>query len=261
MGSYETLTVERRDHLVLVSLNRPTKLNAFDLAMLRELSEAYTAYEQDPDLWCLLLTACGDHFTTGLDLAEVGPAVAKGQPLFPEGGVDPLDLMDPRRTKPVVTAVHGWCLTIGVELCLASDIRVAAMGTRFKQMEVQRGIMPFGGGTLRWPQVAGWGDAMRWLLTGDEFDAAEAHRIGLVQEVVEGDLLFERALRIAQRVAAQAPLAVQATRASAMLALEQGHPAAKDALLGQARGLFATDDAHEGVMSFVQRRPAKFQGR
>lgn len=261
MGPYETLTVEARDHLVLVTLNRPTKMNAFNLAMLRELSEAYTAYEQDPELWCLLLTAQGDHFTSGLDLAEVGPAVAKGQPLFPEGGVDPLDLRDPRRAKPVVTAVHGWCLTIGVELCLASDIRVAAMGTRFKQMEVQRGIMPFGGGTLRWSGVAGWGDAMRWLLTGDEFDAAEAHRIGLVQEVVEGDLLFERALWIAQRVAAQAPLAVQATRASAMLALEQGHPAAKRALMGQARALLGTADAHEGVMSFMQRRPATFQGR
>ncbi len=261
MGPFETLSVEIHDHLVVVGLNRPTKMNAFSLTMLRELSQAYTAYEADDSLWCLLLTAHGDHFTAGLDLAEVGPAVAEGQPLFPEGGVDPLDLMDPRRTKPVVTAAHGWCLTIGVELLLASDIRIAAMGTRFKQMEVQRGIMPFGGGTLRWPQVAGWGDAMRWLLTGDEFDAAEAQRIGLVQEVVEGDALAERALWLAQRVTAQAPLAVRATRANAMLALEQGHDAAKAALMDQARGLFGTADAHEGVMSFLQRRPAKFEGR
>ncbi len=261
MGPYETLTVEIRDHVVLVGLNRPTKMNAFSLQMLRELSEAYTAYEADPELRCLLLTAHGDHFTAGLDLAEVGPAVAKGAELFPPGGVDPLDLMDPRRTKPVVIAVHGWCLTIGVELCLACDIRLAATDTRFKQMEVQRGIMPFGGGTLRWPGVAGWGNAMRWLLTGDEFDAAEALRVGLVQEQVEGELLFERALWIAQRVAAQAPLAVQATRASAKLAVEQGHGPAKEALMGQARGLFGTADAHEGVMSFLQRRPAKFQGR
>ncbi len=261
MGPYETLTVEIAEHVAHVALNRPAKLNSFDLAMLRELSEAYTAFEADPGLRCLLLTAHGEHFTTGLDLAEVGPAVARGQALFPEGGVDPLDLMDPRRTKPVVIAVHGWCLTIGVELCLAADIRIASMSTRFKQMEVQRGIMPFGGGTLRWPGVAGWGDAMRWLLTGDELDAAEAHRIGLVQEVVEGDALVERAKFLAQRVAAQAPLAVQATRASAMLALEQGHGAARAALMDQARALFGTADAHEGVMSFVQRRPARFEGR
>jgi enoyl-CoA hydratase len=261
VGPYETLTVDRLEHVLVLGLNRPSKLNAFSLTMLRELSEAYTAYEADPELRCLLLCAHGDHFTTGLDLAEVGPAVASGQELFPPGGVDPLDLMDPRRKKPVVTAVHGWCITIGVELCLASDIRVAAMGTRFKQMEVQRGIMPFGGGTLRWPQVAGWGDAMRWLLTGDELDATEAHRLGLVQEVVEAELLRERALRIAQRVAAQAPLAVQATRESARLAVERGHAEAKAALMEQARGLFASADAREGVMSFIQRRPAKFQGR
>jgi len=261
VGPFETLTIDIQDHLVVVGLNRPDKMNAFSLQMLRELSEAYTAYEADPQLRCLLLTAHGDHFTAGLDLAEVGPAVAKGQELFPPGGVDPLDLMDPRRTKPVVIAVHGWCLTIGVELCLACDIRVAAVGTRFKQMEVQRGIMPFGGGTLRWPAVAGWGDAMRWLLTGDELDATEAHRIGLVQEVVEAELLLERATWIAQRVAAQAPLAVAATRASAMLAAEQGHSAAKAALMDQARSLFGTADAHEGVMSFVERRPAKFEGR
>jgi enoyl-CoA hydratase/carnithine racemase len=236
-------------------------MNAFNLAMLRELSEAYTAYEQDPELRCLLLTAHGDHFTAGLDLAEVAPTVAEGQPLFPEGNIDPLDLWEPRRTKPVVIAVHGWCLTMGVELCLASDIRLAAADTRFKQMEVQRGIMTFGGGTLRWPGVAGWGDAMRWLLTGDEFDAAEAHRIGVVQELVAGDLLFGRALWIAQRVAAQAPLAVRATRANAMLAMERGHPAAKAVLMTEARTLFDSWDAGEGVRSFVQRRAAKFEGR
>ncbi len=261
MGPYETLSIDRLDHVVIVALNRPKKLNSFSLAMLRELSEAYTAYEADPELRCLLLCAHGDHFTAGLDLAEVGPAVAAGQELFPPGAVDPLDLMDPRRSKPVVIAVQGWCLTIGVELCLASDIRLAAKDTRFEQKEVQRGIMPFGGGTLRWPAVAGWGDAMRWLLTGDRFDATEAHRIGLVQEVVEGELLFDRALWIAQRVAAQAPLAVQATRASARLAVERGHEAAKAALMDQARGLFDTADAREGVMSFLERRPAKFEGR
>ncbi len=261
MERYETLTTEIQDHLLVVRLNRPNKLNAFDLTMLRELSQAYTAYEADPALWCLLLLANGDHFTAGLDLAEVGPAVAKGQPLFPEGGVDPLDLMDPRRSKPVVIGVHGWCLTIGVELCLAADIRIAAMGTRFKQMEVQRGIMPFGGGTMRWPRVAGWGNAMRWLLTGDEFDAAEALRVGLVQESVEGDLLEERALWMAQRVAAQAPLAVRATRASALSALERGFDEAKEGLVDQARALMGSEDAREGLSSFLERRPARFRGR
>lgn len=261
MEHYETLTVERDDHLLLVGLNRPAKRNAFNLRMLHELAAAYTAFEDEADLRCLLLFAHGEHFTGGLDLAEVGPAVAAGEPLAPAGCVDPLDLFDRRRRKPVVCAVQGWCLTIGVELLLASDIRLCASDTRFAQMEVQRGIMPFGGATLRLPQIAGWGDAMRWLLTGGRFDAAEALRIGLVQQVVEPPALLEAARRLAAEVAAQAPLAVQAARQSCRLALEQGWDAARRELLDRARGLMDTEDAAEGVRSFVERRPARFRGR
>ncbi len=261
MESEATVTLERRGHVLAVGLNRPARLNAFSLQMLRELAEAYTEYERDQQLRCLLLFAHGDHFTAGLDLAEVGPAVAGGAPLFPAGAVDPLGLSPPFRRKPVVVAVHGWCLTMGVELCLASDIRLAAMGARFKQMEVQRGIMPFGGGTWRWPQVAGWGNAMRWLLTGDEFDAHEALRLGLVQEVVEGEALLERSLAVAQRVAAQAPLAVQATREAAWRSVQGSADEAARLVLAQARGLMGTEDAAEGLRSFLERRPAKFQGR
>lgn len=257
----DRITVERRDHVLLLGLDRANKRNAFDLQMLRELGEAYAAYEADPELWCALLYAHGDHFTAGLDLAEVGPAVASGASLFPDGTIDPLDMADPRRTKPVVCAVQGYCLTIGVELLLAADVRVAADDTVFAQMEVQRGIMAFGGATLRFPQVAGWGNAMRWLLTGGRFDAAEAFRIGLVQEVrTPGDHL-DRALAIATEIAEQAPLAVQATRASALAALEEGPPAAAARLLDQVRPLMASEDAAEGLRSFVGRRKARYHGR
>ena len=101
----------------------------------------------------------------------------------------------------MVCAVQGWCLTIGIELLLACDIRIAATNTRFGQIEVNRGILPFGGATLRFPQIAGWGNAMRWLLTGDVFDADEALRIGLVCEVVAPEALNERGLALAQQVA------------------------------------------------------------
>ena len=103
--------------------------------------------------------AHGDHFTAGLDLAEVGPAVAAGKTLAPDdmaNAVDPLDLFGRRRTKPVVCAVQGICFTIGIELLLACDLAIAAEGTRFAQMEVRRGIMPFGGATLRFPAAARW---------------------------------------------------------------------------------------------------------
>lgn len=252
---------EVRGAVAVVTLLRGAKMNAFDRAMLRGLSEAYTRFEEDASLRCLLLLGEGEHFTSGLELSDVGPAVARGESLFPDGGVDPLDLRDRRRTKPVVCGVQGWCITIGIELLLACDIRVAAEGTRFAQMEVQRGIMPFGGATLRMPQVAGYGNAMRWLLTGDRFDAAEALRIGLVQEVVPAAELAGRALALAERVASQAPLAVQATRASALASLEEGVVSAAARLEDEARRLMATADAREGLMSFVERREARFTGK
>lgn len=244
----------------MMGLDRAAKRNAFSLELLRDLSDAYTALEEDPELRCGLLYAEGEHFTGGLDLAEVGPAVESGEPLFPESGVDPLDLFGSRRNKPIVCAVQGYCLTIGIELLLASDIRIAADDAKFSQLEVGRGIIPFGGATLRFPAVAGWGNAMRWILTGEFFDAREALRIGLVQEVVAAGTQLEAGLRLAESVAKQAPLAVQATRRSARVAFEQGPEAAKRELVDEARATMRTEDAAEGVRSFLERREAVFQG-
>ena len=255
------LKLETREHVLLIGLDRADKRNAFDRLMLTQLAEALTRYEDDPALRCAVLHAHGDHFTAGLDLGEVGPAVASGELLFPDGLVDPVGLYGRVRTKPLVTAVQGWCLTIGIELLLASDIRVAASDTRFGQIEIKRGIFPFGGATLRLPQIAGWGDAMRWLLTGDTFDAAEARRLGLVQEVVEPGQQLARATALASTIAKQAPLGVQATLKSARLAVEQGQAAALAGMMADVRQLMTSDDAREGLMSFLERREARFSGR
>lgn len=245
----------------LIVLDRPEKRNAFDLQMLRELAQAMTAFEADDTLRCAVLCAEGEHFTAGLDLAEVGPVVRGGAPLFPTGCVDPLGMRPPTRTKPLIMAVQGWCLTIGIELLLAADIRLAAEGTRLGQIEVNRGIFPFGGATVRLPQVAGWGNAMRWLLTGEVFDAAEALRIGLLQEVVPAEQLRARALELAATVASRAPLGVQATLASAAVAEREGSQAAIDALLPKAMALMESEDAAEGLQSFLERRDGNFVGR
>jgi len=236
-------------------------MNSFSLAMLHQLGEAYTDYEDDSDARCAVLFAHGKNFTSGLRLDEVGPAFARGEHLFDGELVNPLGLHGRRLTKPVVCAVQGWCLTIGIELLLACDIRGAATDTRFGQIEVQRGIMPFGGATIRLPQIAGWGNAMRWLLTGGKFDAAEALRIGLVQEVAEAPTHLERAIAVAEEVARQAPLAVQASLRAARIAVEQGTDAAQVVLEGSARELMVTEDAAEGVRSFLERREANFKGR
>jgi enoyl-CoA hydratase/carnithine racemase len=253
--------VDTRDYLHLIGLDRSDKRNAFDLRMLRELAEALTAYEDDAEARCAVLYGEGDHFTAGLDLAEVGPAVKSGAALFPAGSVDPLGLYGRVRHKPLVMAVSGYCLTIGIELCLAADIRVAAADTRFGQIEINRGIFPFGGATIRLPQIAGWGNAMRWLLTGELFDAEEARRIGLVQEVVPAGQQRDAAIAIARTIATRAPLGVRATLESARTTLHGGPDAAAQDLLRQARALMDSEDALEGLRSFMERRDASFRGR
>lgn len=184
MSDEQRVTIERRGHLLLMGLNRPAKRNAFDLAMFAQLGLAYAELERDDGLRCGVLFAHGDHFTGGFDLAQVGPAVQQGQSLLPAGALDPWDLTGPRRTKPIVSAAQGYVFTLGIEILLATDVRIAASNARFAQIEVQRGINPFGGATIRFVREAGWGNAMRWMLTGDPFGAEEALRMGIVQEVV-----------------------------------------------------------------------------
>ncbi|MFO0559333.1 MAG: crotonase/enoyl-CoA hydratase family protein [Polyangiales bacterium] len=259
--STETIESALRDHVLEIALNRPSKRNAFNLAMLRELAEAFTRAERDPDVRCLLLTANGPHFTAGLDLAEVGPHVAAGGTLVADGAIDPFGLFGPKRSKPFVIAVQGYCYTVAVELCLAADVVIAAEDAQFTQFEVRRGIMPFGGATLRFAQVAGYQNAMRYVLTGDFFDAHEARRIGVAQDVAAVGAHLDRARTIAQTIAKQAPLAVQSALANSRLAVEKGFDVARDAMMGETRKLMASEDALEGVRSFVERREAKFSGK
>ncbi|MND78749.1 Carnitinyl-CoA dehydratase [compost metagenome] len=143
---------------------------------------------------------------------------------------------------------------------LAADINLCASNTRFAQMEVQRGIFPFGGATVRLQQIAGWGNAMRWLLTGDEFDSHEALRLGLVQEVMASEDLLPRALQLADRIAQQAPLGVQATLASARKAVLHGETAAVGDLQATTSTLLGSEDAREGLAAMQERRPGNFKG-
>lgn len=261
--STSTLLVEARGHVLTIGLNRPEKRNAFDLEMYRDLTLAYGELSRNPELRVGVVYAVGDHFTGGLDLPKWAPTFAAGKfPDLEDGALDPFGLDGAAQVrKPVIYAVQGICFTIGIELMLAADIRIAASDTRFGQIEVKRGIYAVGGATIRFFQEIGWGNAMRYLLTGDEMSATEAHRLGMVQELVPPGQQLIRALEIADTIANQAPLAVQATLHSARIARAQGDAAAAARLMPDLQPLFASEDVKEGMASFVERRAAKFVGR
>jgi enoyl-CoA hydratase/carnithine racemase len=256
-----TVSLERRGHVLVIGLDRAAKRNAFDLPLWDALCRAYGELDRDPALRVGVLHAHGEHMTGGLDLPQWTPVFASGRWQIPDGGIDPLGLTGPRLHKPMVAAVQGVCLTIGIELLLATDVRIAAASARFGQIEIKRGIYPVGGATLRFPRECGWANAMRWLLTGDEFDAAEALRIGLVQEVVPHGEQLARAVALAEVIAAQAPLGVYATLASSRAALPADEHAAAARLLPDLQPLLSSDDVQEGLRAFAARRPGTFTGR
>jgi enoyl-CoA hydratase/carnithine racemase len=258
------ITTEARGGLLLIGIDRPAKRNGFTPAMFQQLAEAYTRLDDDPALRVGVLFAHGAHFTAGLDLPSFAPLMQRGDKAFPFGLVEPTDLGTPgyrRRTKPMVCAVQGITYTLGIELMLAADIVVAADDCRFSQLEVQRGIMATGGATLRMAERAGLGNALLHLLTADVFDAAEALRLNFVQKVVPAGTQRDVAVGIAEAIAAQAPLAVVATRLNAMKAVEQGPLVAMQDFIATQQRLAQSNDAAEGVRAFVERRPARFQGR
>jgi enoyl-CoA hydratase/carnithine racemase len=247
----------RDGRLFVIEIDRPAKYNAFSPEMLNELSAAYQAYQDDDEAWCALVSAKGKHFTAGLELDRYDIR----QPLIVDGQMDPLGLREPRCSKPLVFAVKGICFTIGIELMLGADVVLAADTTRFGQLEVQRGLMAFGGATIRMVARAGWGNAMRWLLTGDEFAAEEAYRMGLVQEICPEAEVDARARAVALKICAAAPLAVQASKHSARLAVEGGADAAVAAFGAQLSELADSEDFAEGVASFKERRQGQYRGR
>jgi enoyl-CoA hydratase len=255
------ITSERDQHIFSIGIDRPKKLNGFSPKMLIELAEAMTAFERDRDAWVGVLYAHGANFTAGLELDRVAPIMRERGTLFPVGTIDPLSLRPPIRSKPLVGAVQGICFTLGIELMLACDIVIAAADCRFAQIEVKRGIMPTGGATIRMVERAGWGNAQRYLLTGDAFGAQEALRLGLVQEVVAAGQQKDRARAIAATIAEQAPLAVRASLASSRLFLDQGPHAAIREFNAQQATLLTTEDAREGVRSFTERRNGRFAGQ
>lgn len=258
--SYIKLNVDR--HVLEIKIDRPEKLNALSPEMYRDIGLAYAKLDRDPDLRVGLLHAEGKHFTAGIELDKWAPIFAEARS-FPvhEGALDLFGLSTPKCGKPIVIAVQGYCYTWGVEALLNTDVRIAAEDTRFAMLQVKRGIYPCGGATLRLPQQMGWANAQKYLLSGDSWSAAEAHRLGLVQEIVPAGDQYRAARAMADKIAAAAPLGVSAILKSSRLAMTEGEAVAARRLFDDMIPVMRSEDAREGVQSFLERREANFKGK
>ena len=255
------LTERRDDVFDLIESTRKAK--RYEPEMLVGLSRAYTEFEHDRSLRVAVLHAQGDHFCGGLEFDACAESLMSpmGEPLVPAGCVDPWGIKTPRVSKPVIMAAQGYCLAAALELCLASEIVIAADNAQFAQLEISRGAYPVGGGTTRWQLASGYQNSMRYLLTGDFFGAEEARRMGIVQDIVTQEELLDYAIAMAQKVAAQAPFGVRATLKTARAVQDHGQQAAADLLYPLLYAMYQTEDLQAGIASFKDRERPVFHDK
>jgi enoyl-CoA hydratase len=255
------VVTEVQGRVLLIGLNRPEKRNALTPEMFAELSAIYSRYDNDENLRCAVLYGEGAVYCAGADLTRLQGLVDGGGLSYGPNDYDPFGTEGARLSKPLITAVHGMCFAGGLELALAGDMIIAAEGTFIGQPEVARGLFAFGGGAARWSDRVGWGNAMRYLLTGDMLDTEEALRIGLIQEVVPADKLKDRAVELATTIANAAPIGVRHTLAVARRVHDEGLQSGLDAIAPLRTQILGTQDAAEGLASFKEKRAGNYTGR
>lgn len=249
-------------HVATLTIDRPAKRNAFTVAMAAQLTSHALACERDETVRVVLITSSdGRAFCAGSDIAlldDLGDTwQARNRAVYDRDYIGPLL----RLRKPIVAAIRGFCLGGGLEIALASDIRVAGRSAELGAPEIRLGWHAGSGNTTILPRLIGYGNAARWILTGDRFTAQEAFRVGLVQEVVADDEVEDRARAIAERIAANPPIAVQA--AKHLIRLSQGSTVEQG--LAWENDLYTycmtTADSREGIAAFAQKREPRFEGR
>ena len=256
--SYDTLLVEQRERVLLVTLNRPEALNALNSQLLSELLDVITTFDRDPGLGCAVITGSAKAFAAGADIKEMsaqGFADMYGQDFF--AGWDRFT----RTRKPVIAAVAGYALGGGCELAMMCDFILAADTAKFGQPEIKLGVSPGMGGSQRLARAVGKAKAMEMVLTGRMIDAAEAERAGLVSRIVPAGELVEEAVKTAATIAGMAPLAVQANKEMVNAAFEGGLSQGVQFERRLFHALFGTADQKEGMVAFVEKRPGNWTGR
>ena len=256
--SYETILVERKDAVTLVTLNRPQALNALNNQVLSELIDAFAAYDADPSQRCLVLTGSEKAFAAGADIKEMQ---SQGfADMYSANHFAGWEQVTATR-KPWIAAVAGFALGGGCEVAMMADFIIAADSAKFGQPEIKLGVTPGLGGSQRLTLAVGKAKAMEMCLTGRMMDAAEAERAGLVAKVVPAADLVEEALKTAATIAGMAPLAAIATKEMVNAAFEM--PLAQGIRFERRlfHGLFGTEDQKEGMAAFDEKRPGNWKGR
>ena len=258
MTEYETILVEQRDAVTLVTLNRPQALNALNNQVLSELIEVFAAYDSDPSQRCLVLTGSEKAFAAGADIKEMqSQGFADMYSANHFGGWEQVTAT----RKPWIAAVAGFALGGGCEVAMMADFIIAADSAKFGQPEIKLAVTPGMGGSQRLALAIGKAKAMEMCLTGRMMDAAEAERAGLVAKAVPAAELLDEALKTAAQIAAMAPLAAIAVKEVVNAAFEM--PLSQGIRFERRlfHGLFGTDDQKEGMTAFVEKRPGNWKGR
>ncbi len=259
--AYQTLLIEKRNRIALVTINRPDKLNALNALAKSELKAAFEAIQGDREIDVVVVTGSGEKaFVAGTDIKELTQLDVQSGKSFSEGGQSVLNMIE-NLGKPVIAAVNGYALGGGTELALACHIRIASENAKFGQPEVNLGIIPGYGGTQRLARLVGNGRALELILSGDQIDAQEALRIGLVNKVVPLAELMKCAEALAVKIAGKGQIAVrlamQAVNATNELPLSAGQALEAD-LFGRCCG---SEDFKEGTTAFLEKRKPEFKSK
>jgi enoyl-CoA hydratase/carnithine racemase len=260
--SQRAVAIERQDGIGWITLNRPQAINAINDAVRRDMPAALQALDDDPDIRVIVLQGAGERgFCAGADLREERPVESPSDTRGPQARSAWIQSFD-RVAKPLIAAIHGYCLGGGLEIALACDLRIASPDAVFALPETGLGLIPGGGGTQRLPRIIGLGRALDLLLTGDRIDANEAYRCGLVTRVASApEALRAETGQLAKRIAARAPLATRFVKKAARAGLELELHAGLRLETDLFTLLLSTEDRLEAAAAFREKRAPVFKGR
>jgi len=265
-SSTDELLVHQDGHVLVITFNRPDRLNTISRTMLGELSTVLVAADKDTDVRCIVVTGAGRGFCAGLDLVDVGQGGIGTKSTEPR----PRQLFDLRDApitvmwgidKPVIAAINGAAAGYGMDMSLIADMRIAGESAKLAAVMVKRNVVPESGGTWLLPRLIGWGKAAEIYYRGRTLNANESLEMGLVNTVVPDDQLMDTAMQWAHEIAENAPMAVQTTKRMMRMGLEESFDTSVDHLMMHLAGMFSSEDFKEGVQSFIEKRKPTFTGR